>query len=628
MRAHISGLLWVSMLLPLTACATVVVGDFASRTVSVDGGSAIALRYRIYVPAACSNRRCPLLLFYHGSGERGSNNTAQLNNSANGMFALVNAVEAAAVPMIVVAPQCPNIQPNDWWSNEGPLVGSIDMLDDVQREFGFDPARLYVTGLSMGGAGALGLASNFDSIAAAALPVCAAYNISSVVTHPIIARVPMWFFHAANDGTVLPISSREGVAGLRTVGADPLYTEFASGGHGIFPQSYAVAKLAPWLIAQRWHLPQVFIDPAVQLQLPVPGGTLYTNAGTVALSGTAGAADAAVSSVSYSFGASTGTATGTTSFTAPALPVPPDASTVLRAQATGTSYVAAFAGNTTFSRSVRVVHPIPAARSPRVVLWVEPVTRVGRPLRLRALVDDDDLPQPATISFSQLEGPATVAFEIDSADPKLAWWTPNSAGAYRLRVSVNDGGAAVHGESAVLVLTAAAPRPTARAINVGGAAMTGVDVGNGVVSFEAETGFTGGSAASISSGFRGLYGSEDDLLHLDSRRGTAFSYALTVPNGRYLAVLYLSNTTTFTNAARSLGALIEGTRVLDNYDIYSAIGWRQAQRIGFVTTVADGVANFDFARQVIVGAGAQISLDGIELLTLPAGDTVFANGFE
>jgi len=626
MRVHVRSLLSLLCLLPMTPVDAVVVGDFAARTVSVDGGSAIALPYRIYVPAACANRRCPLLVFYHGAGERGSNNTAQLNNSANGMFSVVNAAEAAGVPMIVVAPQCPSATPNDWWSAAGPLTGSIDMLDDVQREFGFDPARVYVTGLSMGGAGALGLASDFDSIAAAVVPVAPAYNIGSVASHPQAARTPMWFFHAANDGTVLPVESRDGVAGLRAAGADPLYTEFATGAHGIFSQTYAVAKIAPWLIAQRWHLPQVAVDPAVVLGQPASGGTLYTDATTVPLSGSIVGADAMVSAVNYSFGPSTGMAVGNGPFNVPVpLAVPAAASTVLRAQATGNSYVAGFGGNTTFSRSVRVVTPIPTARPPRVVLWIEPVSRVNRALRVRALVEDDGLPAASTISFSQLEGPA-VTFEVDPADPRLAWWTPSVPGLYRLRATANDGSGAVHGDSAVLVLAAAAARPTVKAINAGGPALTTVDAGAGTVAFEADNGFTGGSGEVTSTGFRGLYGTEDDLLYLSSRRGTGFSYALNVPNGRYLVVLHLANTVNFNSATRSLGVLIEGSRVLDDYDVYGHIGWRQAQRLGFVATVSDGVATIELARQA--ASGAQISLNGIELLSLPSGDGVYANGFE
>jgi pimeloyl-ACP methyl ester carboxylesterase len=143
----------ISLLLYLAAspACSIVSADFASRTADGDGGNGLELPYRIYVPDACVDRRCPIVVFLHGAGEQGSNNTSQLNNRANGAFQLAELAEAAAQPLILTAPQAPQ-----WWANEGPVGGIADMLDDIQREFGFDPARVYVTGLSMGGGGTIG----------------------------------------------------------------------------------------------------------------------------------------------------------------------------------------------------------------------------------------------------------------------------------------------------------------------------------------------------------------------------------------------------------------------------------------------------------------------------------------
>jgi poly(3-hydroxybutyrate) depolymerase len=47
-------------------------------------------------------------------------------------------------PFIVVSPQCPN---GEWWSNE--ILSAL--LDEVMAKYRVDSARVYLTGLSMGG---------------------------------------------------------------------------------------------------------------------------------------------------------------------------------------------------------------------------------------------------------------------------------------------------------------------------------------------------------------------------------------------------------------------------------------------------------------------------------------------
>lgn len=608
------------LLLALSAppALAITASDFLFRTVGNDGGSGLALPYRIYVPTACAHRRCPLVVFLHGAGETGSNNTAQLNNSANGAFRIPEAAEALGMPVIMAAPQAPQ-----WWSNEPPTGGIADMIDDIQREFGFDPARLYVTGLSMGGGGTIGFLQRYDAVAAAAAPICPAGVITSSFDRDRLASTPWWFFHAVNDGTVTVDNSRNSVATLRAGGGDPLYTEFASGNHGIWSQTYAIPRLTPWLLAQRWRAPMLATDPFVALSAPSAAAIHYTAATSLSLAGTTGTAGAGVTQVDWTFGAGQGTATGTASFSAGPLAVPAAATTVLRAQATGSSFVASFGGHTTFSRSVRVVQPPPANRAPRVALWIEPVAVVGRPLRLRALVDDDGQPlaTPA-IAMSQIEGPAGTPFQVDAGHPSLAWWTPAQPGLYRFRASAHDGAETAQADAAVLVLAEGATRPTLAAINAGGAAYTSV---NGVA-FAADAGFTGGTAETMT-GLTTLVGTEDDGLHRTMRRGATVRYAAPVGNGRHLLVLYLSEWRWFTQVARGIDLRLEGQPVLSGFDLYRWAGLRQGMRLGFVVEVSDGVLDIELARSTPTSGEAR--LDAFEVLALPAlGDAIFANGFQ
>ncbi|MEO8671621.1 MAG: malectin domain-containing carbohydrate-binding protein [Tahibacter sp.] len=610
------GLLFLLGLLSAPASA-LTSSDFLIRTVSTDGGSGFALPYRIDVPAACASRRCPVMLFLHGAGETGTNNTAQLGNRANGAFTLAEAAATLGDPVIMVAPQAP-----EWWTNDGPMAGTADLLDDVQREFGFDPGRVYVTGLSMGGGGTIGFVQRFDAVAAAAIPVCPAAVISSTIDRDRLWTVPFWFFHAANDGTVTPDNSRTSVSTLRAGGGDPLFTEYASGDHFIWTQTYAIARLAPWMLAQRWRMPMQATGPRVELSAPSALAHWYTNAATLSIAGAVTPADALPGVVDYSFAALNGTATGTTSFSAGPLAIPAGATSVLRVQATGTSYVASLGGNSTFSRSVRVTNPIVANRVPKIALWAEPVAQLGRPQRLRALVDDDDQPQAIpTLSYQVLESPSAPSIQVDAADPALASWTPTQPGLYRFQLSANDGSGAVTTQSSVLVLGAGAPHPVVTAVNVGGGAFTGADG----TAFNADAGFTGGTAETLT-GVTTIYATQDDVLYQTTRHGNSFSYAVAVPNGRYLITLHFAEWRWFTAVARGIDVQLEGIAALTGFDLYRWAGLRQALRVGFVTTVNDGVLNI--ALQKSAGASGEAVLSGFEILALGATDLIMRDGFQ
>ncbi|MDQ6844301.1 MAG: phospholipase, partial [Bacteroidota bacterium] len=70
------------------------------------------LPYRLLLPAKYdSTEKYPLIIFLHGSGERGDNNTSQLNHGGS-VFTNDSIMEN--YPAIVVFPQCRN---RSTWAN-------------------------------------------------------------------------------------------------------------------------------------------------------------------------------------------------------------------------------------------------------------------------------------------------------------------------------------------------------------------------------------------------------------------------------------------------------------------------------------------------------------------------------
>ena len=81
----------------------------------------------------------PLLLFLHGAGERGDDLELVKVHGPPKMIA-----QGRDFPFVVVSPQCPK---DEWWS----MDALHDLLNEIVETYRIDTARIYVTGLSMGG---------------------------------------------------------------------------------------------------------------------------------------------------------------------------------------------------------------------------------------------------------------------------------------------------------------------------------------------------------------------------------------------------------------------------------------------------------------------------------------------
>ena len=246
----------------LAACVSVPerkTGAFVERSVEIEG---VLHRYQVFVPAtAAAGRKPPVLVFLHGSGERGDDG---LKPTLVGVGPYVRA-HRDDFPAIVVFPQAPA---GTEWSGNLPLVEAT--LDAALREFHGDPRRVSVTGLSMGGYGVWDVAMRAPGRFAALAPVCGgvlqpraerdtlfvAAVAGQADPHAAIAArlraIPTWIFHGARDDVVPPDDDRKLVAAFRAAGAvDARYTEFADANHNSWDPAYAqTPEFWDWLLAQ------------------------------------------------------------------------------------------------------------------------------------------------------------------------------------------------------------------------------------------------------------------------------------------------------------------------------------------------------------------------------------------
>lgn len=129
--------------------------------------------------------------------------------------------------------------------------------------------------------------------------------------------------------------------------------------------------------------------------------------------------------------------------------------------------------------------------------------------------------------------------------------------------------------------------------------------------FSADIYFSGGTAG-LNSGISGIANTDDDLMYKSERYGN-FSYNIAIPNGNYSVALHFAEVWSGgqTPGARIFHVDIEGTRVLNNYDIYARAGGYSAIVETFGTTVSDGGLNIVFTKVV---NNAKVS--AIEILPL------------
>lgn len=224
----------------------------------------VMLPYRLFVPENYDEGTAyPLVLYLHGAGERGNDNSAHVAKNSV-MQTLLTKENQEKYPCIVLAPQCPA---GVWWASDvtevdantakldspaaqQPLLYAVhQLLISTRNDFNIDTSRIYITGISMGGNGTWEMLRLFPDTFAAAVPVCGWGQSTDVAG---MVNTPIWAFHGAKDATVEPAGSRDMVKAIQDAGGKVVtYTEYPNEFHQSWEIAYREADLFPWLFAQK-----------------------------------------------------------------------------------------------------------------------------------------------------------------------------------------------------------------------------------------------------------------------------------------------------------------------------------------------------------------------------------------
>ncbi len=242
---YAAGWLFLLSAVALPVCASAAdPNDFLAGDY-IEPGTGEQLPYRLFEPIGYdATQSYPLVIFLHGSGESGTNNTSQVGSNIDNLYEHVKTPQYSS---FLLAPQT-----NSGWASYDASPSDaermvVSVIDQLETQYHIDSTRLYLTGLSMGGYGTWDMTWHYPGMFAAAVPISGGCDTSEA---PLLVNQPIWCFHDADDGTVPVQSDRDMIAALQALGGNPHYTEYPNGGHNAWSRAYSEPELYDWMFSQ------------------------------------------------------------------------------------------------------------------------------------------------------------------------------------------------------------------------------------------------------------------------------------------------------------------------------------------------------------------------------------------
>jgi predicted peptidase len=203
-------------------------------------------KFWVYLPKRyeASKAKMPVIIYLHGSSRRG---TDLERVKANGLAHLVDTRDD--FEFAVVSPQAgyKYAWQQCWRAADIKLV-----VEHVLKTWRFDPERVYISGLSMGGYGVWTCGAANPELYAAAVPICGGGSPANAAKY---ASLPIWAFHGEED-YVVPISrSRAMVDAIKKAGGNARLTAYPEVGHNSYEKAYADPELYRWLLKHKRRNP-------------------------------------------------------------------------------------------------------------------------------------------------------------------------------------------------------------------------------------------------------------------------------------------------------------------------------------------------------------------------------------
>lgn len=204
----------------------------------------VDLPYRYLTPEnTLRGMKYPLVIFLHGSGERGIDNEKQLFHGS-GLF--LNPVNQEKYPAYVIIPQCPE---GKTWKRDDVAPTVISLIEKYKNLPQIDDSRIYIIGLSMGAYGIYDIVTRRPDLFAVAVPICGEPNAEKL---PVAKDIAFSIYHGDADQAVPVEGSREAYVVLKKAGCKHLrYTEFAGTTHNSWNPAFNTPDFLSWIFSKR-----------------------------------------------------------------------------------------------------------------------------------------------------------------------------------------------------------------------------------------------------------------------------------------------------------------------------------------------------------------------------------------
>lgn len=239
--------------------------DFAAWQKGYFTRDGTTLPYRILYPEHYDRQKAyPLIIFLHGSAQRGNDNEKQLIHGAH--FFLKDSIRNK-FPSIVIFPQCGQ---NSTWSyfnfrfdtarrrldllftfQEKPKIYALlvkRLADSLVQSGLIDTNRIYIGGLSLGGFGTWDFIERYPGYFAAAIPICGGGD--TTYAPRIAGKTAVWIFHGGSDPLVSVQYARQYYRSLTRAGADVKYNEYPGVRHNSWVNAFKEPGLMEWLFSK------------------------------------------------------------------------------------------------------------------------------------------------------------------------------------------------------------------------------------------------------------------------------------------------------------------------------------------------------------------------------------------
>lgn len=201
------------------------------------------LPYRFALPPGYDpfNRKYPLIVYLHGSAERGDDTWSHLKNGVESL---------AGQQAIVVAPQCPRDDTwgGSWYGGDSKTQQKVlGLVRELGRRRSVDAKRVSLVGFSMGAIGLWAMIERHPELFCAAVPIAGDLHPESARA---LTQFPIWAFHGEKDPFVSNRAVRRVAELMQQLGGVFRYTEFPGVEHDAWRPAFELPELLPWLLAQ------------------------------------------------------------------------------------------------------------------------------------------------------------------------------------------------------------------------------------------------------------------------------------------------------------------------------------------------------------------------------------------